>query len=1520
MVTKIIDHDPSMNKIGDEPIANADNSALRFTKNVSKYFMDFLETDFHKRRIPKRHIRNTDTKGNQVGLPIKKYESARRLLFEKLSYEIKLTNNISFKLGKHKSLLSPAVKDFIEQQIQTISPELSEKIIDNIIEYIENTAKDFKKKPEEFLDHILLFINANLMENIVSPIIDTLIKSVGEKLPLAVETAIESKDEILNYLTGNLPDEMIPISNGYLIRNEIEPLKNYLNDVFSSQYIIEKLSSYFEEYATSDLYHELNTLIENKSLNENLEFYLNIGSIGFNNIRYPIFYIPLEYYFDGDSVVIQYDPRIYINRKSLEYINQETNNLTNKNNQLKSISDRILYLDEGSNFAEKVQPILSELSAKFQLSETLSLKGPGNQKLKSAHVSLDNDLQFGLFDKADESLINDYEIIINELNKGGSAHSDWLGDLLDGFIKKNPKSVTQAINNQWQGSKTCDKAVYASPIPLNEEQRKILNAIKKPDCKYIKVEGPPGTGKSHTITAIAFDVILNGQSILVLSDKSEALDVVEDKITSTLNKVRITEKFQNPILRLGRSANNYQSIFTKKSIDDIRSSLQAVKSREKEAKEYEIEVINSLKSKIDKSIDKYSEIEHREIHKHEYLEKTIFGGENNAANIRKYADETKLLIELLSVYDQFFNNTEQIYFQQTIKKSTLLLEDKALKLLSYAIIANNFQQKNNSVKWDLLTDINDSQLSILKNVLFEYDVLRDGFLGTFLKGSSIKKLNQVINSKLNVTNPTNLKRDYDLWLNFFNALTHYKTLLSDRNNDPDNIAALFKLSQSSPIDLDLTENLQEFINNPSIPRVSITQELQNAGIDFITRSWLNSNTREDIQSKIASIREYITLDNSICNKFSKIPFYDYKEITEAINEIETTKMTSIMDERVVDFYDNYKADAETLKKIIKSKKKFPQDKFKLLKNAFPCIIAGIRDYAEYIPLENELFDVVVIDEASQVSIAQALPALLRARTVVVLGDAQQFCNVKSSHASNKINNSYLSKIREDFISDYGTEVHLLERLKNFDIKTSVLEFFSYIANFEIMLKKHFRGYKELISFSSKYFYQGGLQSIKVRSRPIDETIIFTKLEHDDLLEIGDKNNTNHFETKYIIGELEKRVECGIKESIGIITPHTEQQKYITHKILQSKYRDQITDSLRAKVMTFDSCQGEERDFIYYSMVATSLQDRLAYIFPKELTFKEDLDPVRHQRLNVGFSRSKEAMHFILSKPIEDYKSSISQALRHYKNEIEYAKNRDRSGETDPKSPMEKKVYRWIIDTPFFQLHRDEIELIPQFPIGEYLKQLDQYYDHPNYRCDFLLIHNGENSEIQNLVIEYDGFNEHFKDKEYVNELNYEHYYNDSDIEREKVIESYGYKFIRINKFNLGRDPIQTLSDRIQYMLGPEPGISNQTPKLHKTISEIKNKDKRKCEKCGILQDKKEFYDKSLVSNYGRICNACKIAKQKRTSGSTWSIESEEQSYFENKPKCPHCSSTMVKRKGKKGAFWGCSRFPKCRGTRDIESL
>ena len=45
-------------------------------------------------------------------------------------------------------------------------------------------------------------------------------------------------------------------------------------------------------------------------------------------------------------------------------------------------------------------------------------------------------------------------------------------------------------------------------------------------------------------------------------------------------------------------------------------------------------------------------------------------------------------------------------------------------------------------------------------------------------------------------------------------------------------------------------------------------------------------------------------------------------------------------------------DALAIGKIIREKQRFPLDKFADIQRAFPCIIAGLRDYAEFIPLER----------------------------------------------------------------------------------------------------------------------------------------------------------------------------------------------------------------------------------------------------------------------------------------------------------------------------------------------------------------------------------------------------------------------------------------------------------------------------------------------------------------------------------------------------------------------------------------
>ncbi len=519
-----------------------------------------------------------------------------------------------------------------------------------------------------------------------------------------------------------------------------------------------------------------------------------------------------------------------------------------------------------------------------------------------------------------------------------------------------------------------------------------------------------------------------------------------------------------------------------------------------------------------------------------------------------------------------------------------------------------------------------------------------------------------------------------------------------------------------------------------------------------------------------------------------------------IEELATTQMTYKIDERVVNFYENHKNDAKSLSGVISKKQRFDKAVFDKLKNAFPCILAGIRDFAEYIPLESDLFDIVIIDEASQVSISQAFPALLRGKKIIVLGDKKQFSNVKSAQARSDTNREYLNRLRDVFLETISTESTKIERLGKFNVKTSILEFFDRISNYNIMLKKHFRGYREIISYSSQYFYDDSLQAIKIRAKPIDQVIQFCPVEHDHRIEVIE--NTNQLEIQAVIAEVERIAKEEVGSSIGIITPHTNQQKLFVDAFAKHPEGEFFYKNQKLKIMTFDTCQGEERDIILYSMVANPASDKLWAIFIKDRKSVdlEEGGQIKLQRLNVGFSRAKERMHFFLSKPIADFSGSIGEALQHYYRTREEAKKLPDASSTDARSPMEKKVLNWLQDTAFFKSNRAAIELHTQFPLGEYLKQLDKRYTHPAYVVDFLLMYTEPTGKQHKIAIEYDGFEFHFQDHSRVNNLTYDQYYTEQHVYREKVLESYGYNFLRINRFNLGKDPVETLHNRLEDIL------------------------------------------------------------------------------------------------------------------------
>src|SRR5690606_31314533 len=140
--------------------------------------------------------------------------------------------------------------------------------------------------------------------------------------------------------------------------------------------------------------------------------------------------------------------------------------------------------------------------------------------------------------------------------------------------------------------------------------------------------------------------------------------------------------------------------------------------------------------------------------------------------------------------------------------------------------------------------------------------------------------------------------------------------------------------------------------------------------------------------------------------------------------------------------------------------------------------------------------------------------------------------------------------------------------------------------------------------------------------------------------------------------LSKLVELVLSESpptVGVITPFREQQVLLTKRLFGHAQGQLFEEKLRLKVMTFDSCQGEERQVVFYSMVATIGADALNYIFPTDLTNAAEAieDKLKIQRLNVGFSRAQETIWIVHSMPLEKYRNSIGQALQHYWNVLQH---------------------------------------------------------------------------------------------------------------------------------------------------------------------------------------------------------------------------------------------------------------------------
>lgn len=1397
-----------------------------------------------------------------TGVALRKYETLYHAVINLLTKDLPGNGSrvLNVPRGRYKAPINPVVKNLIGKFIDSLQSEKFAAVTAAVLEAATTGRAKAISDPEKYIGDVTEVLRDTAASEIVHPLLAVLEKPLTDSAYSAIESAFEIETELVSALTDETARQMPDALNALTLKSEDAPLKAVLAEFFDEAQARQHLKDFFDGFSTADAWQEVRDLNGLTRMAENQQLYLYIGDLRFANSLYPVVYIPLTVTQDDESgdFRLELDAHLYVNKRAIEFVAQELE-LSIAHQKSDAIDDRILYLEPGAAPAGEIDRIFARLQSLFDLDCALKLSD-GPRAAKSSRVRLSTAAYFAVFDRSDEALLNDYEALLSELRSEPDSVGSLFEKIIHGFLLDNPIDVGDKVRQFWDGLEVPGRLVTESPIPLNEEQRKALTALENPEVNFVTIQGPPGTGKSHTVSAIAFDCILKGRTVLVLSDKTEALDVVENKLTQAINQVRPNEDFRNPILRLGRTGGNYATLLSHASIARISDQYHATASRRREIEQNICSARETLERNIRETIQQLSQISLDDIEGLQKLEEII----------GRHAPEVVAALEEGTLPDLESQLNEVLEWQRSGAKAAAVdLLDRAdvetvgdvLRVMRKATLGSNLGILAAKRKpCSIFRTLRPGDGRTLQQLVARYDELRMPLFGYLFRRGKVRKLNAEVADRLPVENFLDLHRRLADLRGLCELLPKAEAVTRSWGASDEEFSELYEA---------IVHRNEQFPD--SGPMLHLMGAIGKAFSAWNLPSFAGWKIGEggrfakptDALGFGVAVANLVRLWKLLTGSEAKVPIFDYVAERDELQQLCAAKMTFEMDGRFVRFCNESAATARVLAAIIRKKQKFPTENFTSLRDAFPCIIASVREFAEYIPLQTDMFDLVVIDEASQVSVAQALPALLRAKKVLVLGDENQFSNVKSAYASNERNTAYVADLLSYFRTKVSDRSGDLERVAKFNVKNSVLDFFEFIRNYNIMLRKHFRGYQELISFSSDYFYGKRLQAVKLRGKPIEEVIKFTEVEHDGRPE--KYRNTNSIEAEFILEQLDQFLEMEKPPTVGVITPFREQVALLSRLVLERPNARDYQDALRLKIMTFDTCQGEEREIILYSMVATREHDALNYIFPVDMTDagQKVAGDLRFQRLNVGFSRAQECIHFVLSKPVEEFPGSILAALNHYRRILE-EKDKADPGNTDPNSPMEKRLLGWLRATQFYQENRDSIELRPQFPIGEYLRQLDPGYHHPKYRVDFLLTYrDDEESAPVNVVIEYDGFKEHFVETERVNQGNWAFYYKPEDVERQVTLESYGYKFLRVNRFNLGSDPVNTLSDRLQKLLGTIERNNNN----HKVVDRIQddaaalaNGEKKFCRKCQKTKPLKAFFDKALrggTGSYGRYCLQCK---------------------------------------------------------------
>jgi len=340
----------------------------------------------------------------------------------------------------------------------------------------------------------------------------------------------------------------------------------------------------------------------------------------------------------------------------------------------------------------------------------------------------------------------------------------------------------------------------------------------------------------------------------------------------------------------------------------------------------------------------------------------------------------------------------------------------------------------------------------------------------------------------------------------------------------------------------------------------------------------------------------------------------------------------------------------------------------------PCFMMSPMAVAKYLPPGKLEFDLVVMDEASQVKPEFALSCFARGKQAVVVGDPRQL--PPTSFFERATSNDDVED--DDDLGVINDSESILEAIGSHYPKR--------------MLKWHYRSrHESLIDFSNRHFYESELVIFPSPWAQSDEFGIKFNYVKNGVFATG----INNEESKHIVAAVKYHVTHNHKESLGIVAMNSKQRDQIEALLETARSDDSILDAgLKRDAQTEDpifiknleNVQGDERDVIMISFTYGP-QNRGANSVPQRF------GPINSEqgwrRLNVLFTRAKKRIQVYSSMRSEHIiaTETSKRGVRALKNYLAYAESGeliDKTGDSqgEPDSDFEISVMKQLTEAGY----------------------------------------------------------------------------------------------------------------------------------------------------------------------------------------------------------------------------------------------